>query len=104
MAAVELTRWPHEDLPTRSQLDAMLRREDLSPNWWSNGPGDRYGAHSHSYSKVLFCSDGSITFRIESEGTDYTLQPGDRLDIPRAISHSAVVGPDGVTCVEAQAY
>jgi len=103
MAAVELTRWPHDEPPTRSQLDAILRQEKLSPNWWSNGPGDRYSAHSHTYSKVLFCADGSITFRIEPDGADHTLQPGDRLDIPRGISHSAVVGPRGVMCVEAQA-
>ena len=102
MAAVELTRWPQSVPPTHSQLDAILRQDNLSPSWWSNGPGDRYGAHSHSYSKVLFCAEGSITFRIETEGADYTLQPGDRLDIPRGISHSAVVGPGGVSCVEAQ--
>ena len=101
-AAVELTRWPHDKLPTQSQLDAIFRESHLSPNWWSNGPGDVYGAHSHSYHKVLFCVDGGITFRIELGGRDYELHPGDRLDIPRGTSHSAVVGPEGVTCVEAQ--
>jgi quercetin dioxygenase-like cupin family protein len=103
MAAVELTRWPHDEPPTRSQLDAVLRQDNLSPNWWSNGPGDRYGAHSHAYNKVLFCAEGGIKFRIELEGSDYELHAGDRLDIPRGTPHSAVVGPAGVTCVEAQA-
>ena len=102
MAAVELTRWPHDKLPTQSQLDAIFRESHLSPNWWSNGPGDVYGVHSHSFHKVLFCADGGITFRIEPGGRDYELRPGDRLDIPRGTSHSAVVGPEGVTCVEAQ--
>lgn len=64
MASIELARWPHDRPPTRSQLDAMLRQENLSPSWWSNGPGDRYAAHSHAYNKALFCADGSITFRI----------------------------------------
>lgn len=103
MPAVELTRWPHDELPTRSQLDAVLRLEKLWPSWWSNGPGDRYAAHSHAYNKILFCAEGSITFRIEPEGCDHELHSGDRLDIPRGTSHSAVVGPAGVTCVEAQA-
>jgi uncharacterized protein YjlB len=100
--AVELTRWPHDKPPSHSELDAVLRRENLSPSWWSNGSGDRYSAHSHAYNKVLFCADGSITFRIEPGETDYELHRGDRLDIPRGTSHAAVVGTSGVTCVEAQ--
>jgi uncharacterized protein YjlB len=102
VAAAQLTGWPHDKPPTRSQLDVILRREGRSPNWWSNGPSDIYGTHSHSYHKVLFCADGGITFRIEPGGPDYVLHPGDRLDIPRGTSHSAIVGSEGVTCVEAQ--
>jgi quercetin dioxygenase-like cupin family protein len=78
-----------------------MRLEGLSPSWWSNGPGDTYAAHSHSYNKVLYCTEGSITFAVE--GADFELHAGDRLDIPRGTSHSAVVGGEGVTCVEARA-
>jgi len=35
---------------------------------WSNGPGDRYAAHTHNYEKVLYCVDGAITFALEGEG------------------------------------
>lgn len=72
-----------------------MRQEKLSPSWWSNGPGDHYSAHSHAYNKVLFCAEGSITFRVDPEGLDYVLQAGDRLDIPRGTVHSAVVGSKG---------
>jgi uncharacterized protein YjlB len=102
VAAAELTRWPHDKPPTRPQLDVIFRQSGLSPRWWSNGAGDVYGAHSHSHRKVLFCADGGISFRIEPAGPDYDLRPGDRLDIPAGTLHSAVVGPEGVTCVEAQ--
>jgi hypothetical protein len=85
--------------PTPEELDALLRREGLAPRWWSNGPGDRYAAHSHTYHKVLYCSRGSITFDINRES--FVLSPGDRLDIPPNTTHSAAVGPDGVECVEA---
>jgi uncharacterized cupin superfamily protein len=101
LPAVELTRWPHDKPPTRSQLDAMLRLEKLAPSWWSNGPGDTYGAHSHSYNKVLYCAEGSVTFRVGD--TAYELHSGDRLDIPSGTAHSAVVGPAGVQCLEARA-
>lgn len=99
--SAQLTRWTEGAPPTRSRLEAIFHREKLSPDWWSNGPHDRYSPHSHSYHKVLYCSDGSITFRIEPQGPDIELHAGDRLDIPPGTSHSAIVGPDGVTCVEA---
>ena len=87
-------------LPTRDQLDSELRTIGLSPSWWSNGPGDRYSPHSHSYHKVLFCARGSIQFKVDPSGDTFDLSPGDRLDIPPGTTHSAIVGPDGVTCVE----
>ncbi|MBI5288172.1 MAG: cupin domain-containing protein [Chloroflexi bacterium] len=80
---------------------AAFGRERLTPGRWSNGPGDRYGAHSHGYHKVLFCLRGSITFRLTDTGEEIELHPGDRLDIEPSTVHSAVVGPEGVTCVEA---
>lgn len=72
----------------------------MAPSWWSNGPGDTYGAHSHGYDKVLYCGRGSIVFRLD-DGTEHELLAGDRLDIPRGTPHSAVVGAEGVTCAEA---
>jgi quercetin dioxygenase-like cupin family protein len=67
---------------------------------WSNGPGFRYGAHSHSFTKILFCAEGSIDFVIESDGRVLHLKPGDRMELPAGTAHSAVVGPQGVTCIE----
>jgi quercetin dioxygenase-like cupin family protein len=94
-----VTRWSSDRPPSPEQLDALLRSEGLSPRWWSNAPGDRYAAHSHSYHKVLYCSRGSITFVVDGESL--VLSPGDRLDIPPNTSHSAVVGPESVECMEA---
>lgn len=87
--------------PSRDRLEAEFRGMGLSPGWWSNGPGDRYAPHSHSYHKVLFCAQGTIRFTIEPSGEAFELKAGDRLDIPPGTTHAAVVGPQGVTCVEA---
>jgi quercetin dioxygenase-like cupin family protein len=76
-------------------------REGLAPHQWSNGPGDVYGAHSHAYHKVLYCLRGSITFRLTATGEHIELHPGDRLDLEPGAEHAAVVGPRGVTCIEA---
>ena len=77
-----------------------LREEARDCYSWSNAPGDRYGAHSHSYEKVLYCVSGSITFVLEDSGESLLLKPGDRMVLPPQTRHSALVGPGGVTCIE----
>ena len=77
-----------------------LRQEARDCYSWSNAPGDRYGAHSHSYEKVLYCVSGSITFVLEDTGEHLELEPGGRMVLPAGTLHSALVGPRGVTCVE----
>jgi mannose-6-phosphate isomerase-like protein (cupin superfamily) len=44
--------------------------------------------------------NGSITFVLEAEGKRLDLRPGDRIVLPGGTSHSAVVGPQGCTCIE----
>jgi uncharacterized protein YjlB len=85
----------------RHDLEATLRAEGLDPGAWSNGPGDRYGAHEHGYDKVLVCASGSIRFGLPGADSAVDLGVGDRLDLPAGTAHDAVVGPDGVTCLEA---
>jgi quercetin dioxygenase-like cupin family protein len=96
---VSVTRWPHREQLSAEALQRILLNQGLSPSWWSNGPGDRYAEHSHSYHKVLYCLSGSIRFICAGEAID--LSPGDRMEIPPGRAHSAVVGPHGVRCVEA---
>jgi uncharacterized protein YjlB len=82
-------------------LAERLRAEGLDPGSWSNGPFDRYAAHDHGYDKVLVCAAGSITFGLPGRGGAVDLGVGDRLDLPAGTSHDAIVGPAGVTCLEA---
>lgn len=82
-------------------LRARLLAEGLDPGAWSNGPGDRYGAHDHGYDKVIVVAAGSITFGLPGSGDAVGLDAGDRLELPAGTRHDAIVGPDGVTCLEA---
>lgn len=83
------------------RLRAQLRDQGLEPSSWSNGPGDRYGAHAHDYDKVLVAAAGSITFELPELDERIDLRTGDRLDLPAGTLHGALVGTDGVTCLEA---
>ncbi|HEV8696296.1 MAG TPA: hypothetical protein VGQ89_01275 [Candidatus Limnocylindrales bacterium] len=79
-------------------LRARLIDEGLDPGAWSNGPGDRYASHDHTYDKVIVVAAGSIRFGL-SDGP-LELAAGDRLDLVAGTAHDAVVGGAGVTCLE----
>ena len=73
----------------------------MQPYRWSNAPGDVYGAHTHAYHKVIYVVQGAITFGLPDTGEQATLQAGDRLELPAGVAHDAMVGPQGVVCLEA---
>ncbi|HEX8939414.1 MAG TPA: hypothetical protein VF763_04550 [Candidatus Limnocylindrales bacterium] len=78
-----------------------LEAAGLAAAPWSNGPGERYAAHSHGYDKVLVVTRGAIVFGLPASGAAHRLGVGERLDLPAGIEHDATVGPAGVTCLEA---
>ncbi len=78
-----------------------LQAEGLAPSAWGNGPYDRYPAHEHGYDKVIVVASGSIRFGLPVSGDGQDLAIGDRLELPAGTVHDAVVGPDGVSCLEA---
>lgn len=83
---------------TPDDLMARLRAEADGCYAWSNAPGDQYAEHTHSYEKVLYCVEGSITFLLRDR--EIRLGPGDRMVLPPGTPHGAVVGPEGCTCME----
>jgi quercetin dioxygenase-like cupin family protein len=85
--------------PDRARIEARYAEEGLRAHAWGNGPGDRYGWHTHATTKILYCVTGSIVFHTR-EG-DYALAPGDRLEVDPGTEHAATVGDDGVLCLEA---
>lgn len=98
---INTLQWNRKEPPTEAALKRIFTEEGLQPYRWSNAPGDVYGAHSHSYHKVIYVVSGSIIFGLPHTGQSVTLHPGDRLDLPPGVVHDAVVGPEGVVCLEA---
>jgi quercetin dioxygenase-like cupin family protein len=80
--------------------EARLRALGVEPYAWGNGPGDRYGAHEHAFTKLLVCAEGSITFLIGEAEEPVVLSAGEGFELPAGTRHAAVVGPDGCTCLE----
>lgn len=98
---VSVTPWSDEQQPTESTIKGLLKSEGLDSYRWSNGPGDTYSPHSHPYNKVIYVVQGSITFGLPDRGREVHLRAGDRMDLPSGVRHDAVVGPQGVVCLEA---
>ncbi len=96
-----LTHWTASQPPSEAALGSLMEAEGLDPYSWSNGPHDVYPAHIHAYNKVIYCVSGSITFGLPHADLSLTLRPGDRLDLAAGILHDAVVGDEGVVCLEA---
>jgi quercetin dioxygenase-like cupin family protein len=97
-----VTPWASSEAPSEQAIRQLYAAEGLEPYRWSNAPGDTYAAHSHGYDKVLYVVSGSITFGLPSTGERLALTPGARLDLPAGVTHDAVVGPQGVICLEAR--
>lgn len=98
--AYHVDRWDKGNPPSASEVLDMAAQLGLSGYQWSNGPGDVYGAHRHSFDKIIFVLQGSITFGLPAEGVQVIMNAGDRLDLSRDTLHNAVVGPAGVSCLE----
>lgn len=109
---MQVIRWHEPTLPQEQDLRMRMQSEGLAPYAWSNGPDDRYAPHTHSYDKVLYCVRGSIRFIVHNKhtlGIDENdlyldLKPGDCMILPAGLCHSAQVGSQGVTCLEAARY
>ena len=79
-------------------IEERLRAEANDVYSWSNGPGDRYARHSHTYTKILYCVSGSIEFLLDDRAI--LLNAGDRMVLSAGTAHAAAVGPQGCVCVE----
>lgn len=101
MTEVRVTPWASPDPPGEADLRRFFSDEGLVPYEWGDGPLEVYSAHTHPHHKVLYVLRGSITFGLPREGGQIALHPGDRLDLPAGTLHDAVVGTQGVTCLEA---
>ncbi len=99
---IHIEKWSRQHIPTEVELKQILVAEGFDPMIWSGAAGDIFAEHVHNYHKIIFVVAGSITFGFPIDGEPTVLRVGDRLDLPANIRHNAVVGADGVTCLEVQ--
>jgi len=101
---LKVTTWDREEPPTEEDLKAELDEQELRIFNWSSPPDGIFAGHTHGYHKILYVVDGSIKFEFPTRHETVSLKAGDRLELPAGIRHNAVVGIDGVACLEAHIY
>jgi quercetin dioxygenase-like cupin family protein len=101
LSDAQIVRWPHSHPLPDEEVVRFFKARGLPYSRWANGPQEVYSVHTHPYRKILFCLKGSITFTLPDAGESVALRQGDRLIVPPGMRHGAVVGPEGVTCIEA---
>lgn len=59
---------------------------------WIDEPGTVYEEHEHKGRVAFYVTKGSVTF---SGGIEKTLGPGEFIEVPIGVKHTALVGEDG---------
>jgi quercetin dioxygenase-like cupin family protein len=94
-------RWSKHYESAEEELAGLLQARHVPADRWTAEAGEEFAPHSHAEDKTLWCADGTIVFTIS--GKEYSLQPGDTLDIPANTVHQATVGLFGAVCYEHKA-
>lgn len=92
-------RWSRHYESAEEELQNWLKGRGIDAERWTAEAGEDFASHRHPRDKQLWCAEGSIIFNVD--GQEFSLQPGDGLDLPADTVHSAITGLTGVVCYEA---
>ncbi len=90
---MRLTRWNKETAPSLEALRAALTGEGFHISEWADPPGTVYPVHMHEYPEVRWVVRGQLRIGFPESGEEFTLGPGDRLDVPGNSPHWVDVDP-----------
>ena len=90
---MNLTRWHKETVPSLEALRAALTGEGFQVYEWADPPGTVYPVHVHDYLEVRWVIRGKLRIGLPESGEEFTLEPGDRLDVPPNAPHWVDVDP-----------
>lgn len=91
-------RWSRDYESAEEELEQMLHKRRFKAERWSLGPAEELTPRAHESNKQLWCAEGSLV--LTAGGRDFSLQPGDALDIPAHTVFGAIAGMTGAVCYE----
>ena len=97
---MDIVRWGRPKKPTLEELRRILKSEGLESELYTDRAGVKYGRHKHDFDDFVVIVEG--TMKIATDEHEWTLRPGDRLDIPANTNHRAeMIGKDDVKYLSA---
>jgi len=93
--AVRVSLWDGPGRPTEETLRARLTADGYQTVKWSSEPATGYPPHAHIYPEVLWLVSGSLTVILLAEKRLLELVAGDRIEIPRGLTHGTMASADG---------
>lgn len=88
-ALLKVVPWTHAHPLSEQEAEALLRKEGYESFRWYDVPGASYPRHRHNKDECLWVIKGQLT--LSANGTEYQLNPGDRLYLPSGTPHTASV-------------
>jgi len=85
--------WDQQHEPGENSLRRRFEAEGWEVHAWRDPCERLYGDHTHPHDESLWVIQGTIVVCVGGEA--YSLEPGDRLDLPKGTVRSAQAGPDG---------
>ncbi len=97
---MDVVRWNKPKKPTLDELKRKLESEGLESELYSDLPGTKYGRHKHPFDDFLVIVAGKM--KLITDTGEWTMKPGDRLDIPANTLHAAeMIGKEEVKYLSA---
>jgi quercetin dioxygenase-like cupin family protein len=96
----DIVPWSKSTKPTLEELKAMLRKEGLQCELYSDPPGMKYGRHKHDFDDFVVIVSGKM--KLAADTGMWIMKPGDRVNLPAHTTHWAeVVGKEEVKYLSA---
>lgn len=95
-------RWTWEKTLSEAVLLRNLEMQGFNASRWIKDAGYKFPPRRNNHDSVFLVVRGSITYRIPQTNDEFALHPGDRLELPAGFAYDAIVGSDGVLCLEGQ--
>ena len=96
-------RWSRDYESAEEELEEMLKRRKFDAQRWEADPAEDFPVQTDNFDKQIWCAEGSIVFTVTNANgvnQQFSLQPGDALDLPANTPYSAAAGMTGAVCYE----
>jgi quercetin dioxygenase-like cupin family protein len=97
---MDVVRWTKSKKPELEELKKQLAQEGLESELYSDPAGMKYGKHKHDFDDFIVIVSGKM--KLTTDVAEWTLKPGDRIDLPANTFHRAeMIGKEEVRYLSA---